>query len=64
MLTDFFNIDELLNRVEYVLDNQEKAKYLRENARTTIIERYDLKKLLPRHIEIIKSTAKAGVGIT
>lgn len=64
VLTDFFNIDELLNRVEYVLDNQEKAKYLRENARTTIIERYDLKKLLPRHIEIIKSTAKAGVGIT
>lgn len=64
VLTDFFNIDELLNRVEYVLDNQEKAKYLRENARTTIIERYDLKKLLPRHIEIIKSTAKAEVGIT
>ena len=58
LLVDFFNIDELTDKVEYALDNQDKMAEIRENARNTIIEKYDLKKLLPRHIEILKSTAK------
>lgn len=58
LLVDFFNIDELTDKVEYALDNQDKMAEIRENARNTLIEKYDLKKLLPRHIAILKSTAK------
>ena len=58
LLVDFFNIDELTDKVEYALDNPDKTAEIRENARNTIIEKYDLKKLLPKHIEILKSTAK------
>lgn len=58
LLVDFFNIDELTDKVEYALDNPDKMAEIKENARNTIIEKYDLKKLLPKHIEILKSTAK------
>jgi len=58
LLVDFFNIDELLNKVEYALDNQDKLEALRRNARKTIVEKYNLKMLLPKHIKTIKSMAK------
>ena len=54
-LVDFFDIDSLVDKVEYVLNNQEKVLTIRENARKTVVEKYDLKKLLPQHINIIKS---------
>ena len=54
-LVDFFDIEGLVDKVEYVLNNQEKVLTIRENARKTVIEKYDLKKLLPQHISIIKS---------
>lgn len=56
-LVDFFDINELLDKVEFVLNNQDKVKIIRQNARQTIIDKYDLKKLLPKHIELIKNTA-------
>ena len=58
LLVDFFNIDELLNQVGYVLDNQDKLEIVRKNARETIIKKYDLKMLLPRHIKTIKAIAR------
>lgn len=58
LLVDFYDVEALTDKVEYALDNQDKMVEIRENARNTIIEKYDLKKLLPRHIEILKSTAK------
>ena len=57
LLVDFFNIDELLNKIGYVLDNQDKLEIVRKNARETIIKKYDLKMLLPRHIKTIKAIA-------
>lgn len=57
LFVDFFNTDELLNKVEFVLDNQEKVTDIKRNARKTIIEKYDLKILLQKHIDILKSMA-------
>lgn len=59
LLVDFFDVEALTDKVEYILDNYEKTKYLRKNARKTIIEKYDLKKMIKRHIEIIKSAKLA-----
>lgn len=58
LLVDFYDVDALTDKVDFVLSNKDKTQHLRTNARKIIIEKYDLKKLLPRHIEIIKSTAK------
>lgn len=57
LLTDFYNVDELVEKVEYALDNQDKMQELRHNARKTIVENYALKDLLPKHIEYVKSLA-------
>lgn len=64
VLVDFFDVDALTDRVSYVLDNKDKIQSIRKAARTTIIEKYDLRRLLPLHIEVIKSTAKFGIALT
>lgn len=58
ILTDFYDIDALVNKVNDVLDNREKYDYLRTNARITAVKNYDLKMLLPKYIDFIKSVAK------
>jgi len=57
LLFDFYNIDEQVEKIEYALDNKNKMKELRDNARKTIVENYALKDLLPKHIEYIKDLA-------
>ncbi|MDD3436704.1 MAG: glycosyltransferase [Candidatus Gastranaerophilales bacterium] len=58
LLTDFFNVEQLVEKIEYALDNQAKMKEIRANARKTIAENYALKDILPKHIEYIKSLIK------
>jgi len=53
LLVDFFNFEEIANKIDYVLDNIDKAQEIRRNARQTIVENYNLKTLLPRQIELI-----------
>jgi glycosyltransferase involved in cell wall biosynthesis len=54
LLVDFFDVEKLCAKIEYVLDNPNEIQPIRENARKTIIEKYDKKILLPKHIELIK----------
>lgn len=55
LLVDFFDVEGLVKKIEFALDNKDKMKKIRHNARQTIIENYSLKKLLPQHIDYIKS---------
>lgn len=55
LLVDFFDVNKLVENIEYALDNKEKMEEVRINARKTIVENYALKNLLPQHIEYIKS---------
>lgn len=57
-LVNFYDVEELVKTVEDALDNREKYKKIRQNARRTIIEKYDLKKLLPKQIQLLKSYSK------
>ncbi len=43
-LFDFNNVDEMLEKIEYIIDNQQKLQDIRKNARKTIIEKYDINK--------------------
>lgn len=62
LLVDFFSPDDLAKKVGYALDHQEKLKPLRVNARQKILDHYDLKTLLPLHMDLIRDVAKNGHG--
>jgi glycosyltransferase involved in cell wall biosynthesis len=55
LLVDFYDVEQLTQKIEYILDNKKEVEYLGVNARTSILEKYDVKKLLPQHVEFIRS---------
>ena len=54
ILVNLFDVKEIAARVEEALDNPEKMQTIRQNARQTILDKYDLAKLLPQHLAWIK----------
>jgi len=54
LLFDFYNVDELVEKVDYALKNPNKAAEIGKNARQTIIEKYELKDCLARQLEFIQ----------
>lgn len=57
LLTDFHDVGRIADRVEEALDHRDRHAALRLAARRTVVERYDLRAMLPRHIELIRSVA-------
>lgn len=60
LLVDFDNVDGLVKKLEYVLDNKDKIEVLRKNARQTILDKYALKDMIPRHIEYMSRFIKTN----
>lgn len=58
LLVDFFNTKGIVEKVNFALENKEALEDIRKNARRTIVEKYDLKKLLPKLVEVVKGAAK------
>ena len=56
-LFDFYSTSGQVEKIEYVLDIKEMVEPVRQAARKTIVDNYNLKDLLPKHIEFIKSVA-------
>jgi glycosyltransferase involved in cell wall biosynthesis len=54
ILADFFSPQEIVEKVENALDDPDRMEMLRINARKTILERYSLSDLLPKHLEWIR----------
>ncbi len=65
-LVNFYDIEEFVKTIDEILESKvinnsihnDKNQKIRMNARKTIVDNYDLKKLLPKQIELIKSYAK------
>lgn len=55
LLTDFYGRDGLVEKIEYALENPEKMQIIRNNARQTIIDNYEIRTILPKHIEYINN---------
>ncbi|MGL5804047.1 MAG: glycosyltransferase family 4 protein [Xenococcaceae cyanobacterium] len=53
LLVDFFSPERICDRIIEVLDHPDRMATIRKKARQTILERYDLAKLLPQHLEWI-----------
>lgn len=56
ILVDFFSTQEIANRVEEALDSPDQMASIGVKARETILEKYDLAKLLPKHLDWIKDS--------
>ena len=54
LLVEFFSPKKIANKIIQALDNPDKMAKIRTRARETILERYDLAKLLPQHLEWIR----------
>ena len=55
ILTDFYNIDLLAQKINSVLEEPEKYSNIRLSARKTIKEKYELQKLLKEQIDFLNS---------
>lgn len=53
LLTDFFNVEQLVEKIEYALDNKNKMQEIRKNSRQSVIEKYDLAKVVPLQIQAL-----------
>jgi glycosyltransferase involved in cell wall biosynthesis len=62
LLTDFFSPEGIAGRVEHALSQQKDLFPLKEQARRTVIERYDLKRrCLPAQLELVRRLTGASV---
>lgn len=55
LLFDFFNVEQLVEKIEYALDNKNKMQLLRSNARQAVLDNYDIRKLLIEQVNFINS---------
>ena len=51
LLVDFFNPEQIADRVNEALDNPDLMAAIRTKARQTIVKGYDLNRLLPQHLD-------------
>ena len=58
MLIDCYNIEKFVKTIDTLIDNRNQSLTLKQNARNTIISSYNLKTLLPKHIELLKNQAE------
>jgi glycosyltransferase involved in cell wall biosynthesis len=58
LLFDFYNVDQIVEKIEYALDNKDKIEEIRQNARQTIVEKYSLKDLMTKQIQYINDLIK------
>lgn len=58
LLFDFNNVDQLVEKIEYALDNKTEVEKIRWNARQSAVEKYDFKKTIPLQIQYLYSLIK------
>ncbi len=57
LLVDFFSPQNIADTAIEVVNNQHKYENMRQQARQTVLDRYDLKKLIPLHQQLIEQVA-------
>lgn len=57
LIVDFFNHTEIADTVDKIFSHKDRMKTLRIAARRSIIEKFDLKLLLPMHLGLIEDLA-------
>ncbi|MDY7020371.1 MAG: glycosyltransferase family 4 protein [Cyanobacteriota bacterium] len=63
LLVDFFSPKQIADRVSEVLDHRDRMAEIRVKARETVLERYDLAKLLPQQLQLINEVAQRSFPV-
>ena len=64
LLVDFFDVDQMITAVNRVFSDPERMASLRVQARQTIVEHYDLKRIcLPRQLALLQSAVNNKIGL-
>jgi glycosyltransferase involved in cell wall biosynthesis len=64
LLADFFSAAELASKVDFALSKQGELKHLRDNARQTVVQRYDLKRIcLPTQQRLVERLLGQAVRV-
>lgn len=63
LLVDFFSPKQIAARVDEVLNHPTRMAEIRAKARQTVLERYALSDLLPRHLQLIKDVASGNLPV-
>lgn len=58
LLFEFDDFKQIMSKIEYSLDNKDKLNSIRQNARSTIIEKYSIEKVLPQQVNLITNLIK------
>ena len=58
LLVDFFSPKQIAKKIDEVLDNPQSYSSIREKARATILQKYDLQNLLLQHLNWLKQELK------
>ncbi len=53
LLFDFFNVSQLVEKIDFAFNNPEKMKEISYNARKTVVENYSLDKIMPKQLEFL-----------
>ena len=62
ILADFFAPEMVADRVEEALNDGKLRQALSHRARETILDRYDLRQMLPRQLDLIQQTVSSARG--
>lgn len=60
LLFDFYDVNQLVEKVEYALENKDKMQELRNNARQSVINNYSLEKVLPLQFNLLNALIQQG----
>ncbi|HWR39331.1 MAG TPA: glycosyltransferase family 4 protein [Patescibacteria group bacterium] len=57
LLVDFFSPQQMVLKIEAALEDRQQAAVMRQRARETIVEGYDIRRLLPQTLQFLEETA-------
>lgn len=60
LLVDFFSASDIADRVDEVLDHENRMAEIRERARDTIIERYELSECVRKQVRLLEDLANGS----
>lgn len=62
LLVDFFKTEEIIEALDLALNHPDEMQTLRENARKTVVEKFDLESIcLPQHVQLIEKLAAGNL---
>lgn len=61
LLVDFFSPEDVAKKIGQLLDEPTRNAALRAKARETVVERFDLKKLLPLQMQLVREVAAGQI---